>query len=129
MHSGNINLVRKKSQFHLNICQNFSRKNFLINWNFLKKIQYSNRWGLYSMRPEIEMDFCHYSYFKSTSKTKAGLGKNVSLSDHGAFLTSPGVQSVVWLQFYILSRSSRVQWCRTAPVCATHFHFSYYFQT
>jgi hypothetical protein len=65
-------------------------------------IQYSNRWGLYSMRPEIEMDICHYSYFKSTSKTKAGLEKNESLSDHGAFLTCPGVQSVVWLQFYIL---------------------------
>ena len=48
------------------------------------------------------MDFCHYSYFKSTSKTKAGLGKNESLNDHGAFLTGPGVQSVVWLQFYIL---------------------------
>ena len=92
-------------------------------------IQYSNRWGLYSMRPEIEMDFCHYSYFKSTSKTKAGLGQDESLYDHGAFLTGPGVQSVVWLQFYILSRSSRVLWCRIAPVCAPHFHFSYDFQT
>ena len=81
---------------------NLSRKNFLINWNFLKTIQYSNRWGLYSMRPEIEMDICHYSYVKSTSKTKAGLEKNETLSDHGAFLTCPGVQSVVWLQFYIL---------------------------
>ena len=81
------------------------------------------------MRPEIELDICHYSYFKSTSKTKAGLGKDEPLNDHGAFLTSPGVQSVFWLQFSILSRSSRVQWCRTAPVCATHFHFSYYFQT
>jgi hypothetical protein len=24
--------------------------------------------------------------------------------------------------------SSRVRWCRIAPVCGTHFHFSYYFQ-
>ena len=48
------------------------------------------------------MDICHYSYFKSTSKTKAGLGKDESLNDHGAFLSGPGVQSVVWLQFYIL---------------------------
>jgi len=57
---------------------------------------------LYSMRPEIEMDFCHYSYFKSTSKTKAGLGQDESLNEHGDFRTGPGVQSVVWLQFYIL---------------------------
>lgn len=38
------------------------------------------------MRPEIKMDICHYSYFKSSPKTKAGFGKNESLNDPGAFL-------------------------------------------
>lgn len=39
------------------------------------------------------MDICHYSYFKSTSKTKAGLGKDGSVNDHGAVLNSPGSTS------------------------------------